>query len=172
MEWSEDTIKKQDKEELRGSGWDNPVACHIEELLTKSLSSTLCSATKKIVESGYTRGVAETAILYTSLFNGSKDTAFNVVDGAFTILKREKVMSFALKFTVFERLQSLVDYTLLEMICVLRVVRPSLSVSEAMWRLLISNLSLVHACVADGGTVRGSCRSCKLHRGLGRTGQS
>ena len=156
MEWSEDTIKKHDKE-LRGFDWDNPVACHIEELLTKHLSAILCSAVKKIVESGYTKEVAERTILYSILFKGSKDIAFNVVDSALTILKREKGMSIGMKFPVFERLQSLVDYTLLEMICVLREVRPSLSASEAMWRLLISDLSLVHACVADRGTVRGSC---------------
>ncbi|KAG6428244.1 hypothetical protein SASPL_112495 [Salvia splendens] len=157
MEWSEDTIKEQDKEEFHGSDWENPVACHIEELLTKNLSATLCSAVKKIVESGYTKEVAERAILYSTLFNGSKDTAFSVVDSALTILKREKEMSIAMKFPVFEKLQSLVDYTLLKMICVLREVRPSLSVSEAMWRLLISDLSLVHACAADGGIVGGSC---------------
>ncbi|KAG6431309.1 hypothetical protein SASPL_109388 [Salvia splendens] len=96
-------MKDQDKEELQGSDWDNPVASHIEELLTKNLSATLCSALKKIVESGYTKEVAETAILYSSLFNGSKDTVFNVVDSALTTLKREKEMSIAMKFPVFER---------------------------------------------------------------------
>ncbi|KAG6428243.1 hypothetical protein SASPL_112494 [Salvia splendens] len=122
MEWSEDTIKEQDKEEFHGSDWENPVACHIEELLTKNLSATLCSAVKKIVESGYTKEVAERAILLAPCSMVAEP--------------------------------SRVDYTLLEMICVLREVRPSLSVSETMWRLLISDLSLVQA---DGGTVRGSC---------------
>ena len=37
------------------------------------------------------------------------------------------------------------------MICVLREVRPSLSVKEAMWRLLISDLNLLNACVASNG---------------------
>ncbi|KAL1548287.1 putative E3 ubiquitin-protein ligase RF4 [Salvia divinorum] len=158
MEWSEDTIiKEQDTEELQGPDWDNPVACHIEELLTKSLNATLCSAVKKIVESGYTEEVAERAILYSSLFSGSKDAVSNVVDSALTILKREKEISTTINHPVFEGLQSLVDYTLLTMICVLREVRPSLSVSEVMWRLLISDLNLVNACVADEGTVGGSC---------------
>ena len=119
MEWSEDTMKDQDKEELQGSDWDNLVACHIEELLTKNLSATLCSAVKKIVESGYTKEVAERAILYSSLFNGSKDTVFNVADSALTILKREKEMRIAMKFPVFERLQSLV-YTTEDDLCASR----------------------------------------------------
>ncbi|KAG6426877.1 hypothetical protein SASPL_111114 [Salvia splendens] len=156
MERSGDAIGEHNTDKLQGSDWDNPVVCQLEELLLNSLKVIFGSAVKKIIESGYTEEVAEWAILYSSLFNGGKDAVSNVVDSALSILKRDKDIS-TTKHPVFEGLESLVDYTLLEMICVLREIRPSLSVSEAMWCLLISDLNLVNTCPAEGGTVGGSC---------------
>lgn len=155
MERSEDTVEEQDMEEFQQSDWDDPVACQLEELLTNNLFSTFCTAVNKVVERGYTEEVAEWAVLNSSLFHGSKDAISNVMDGALALLKREKELNTP-KHPVFEGLQSLVDYTLLEMIYVLREVRPSMTVSEAMWCLLISDLNLVNACVAEGGAAGGS----------------
>ncbi|KAG6429159.1 hypothetical protein SASPL_107201 [Salvia splendens] len=150
------SLSANDKDKLQGSDWDNPVVCQLEELLLNSLKVIFSSEVKKIIESGYTKEVAEWAILHSSLFNGGKDAVSNVVDSALSILKRDKDISM-MKHPVFEGLESLVDYTLLEMICVLREIWPSLSVSEAMWCLLISDLNLVNTCPAEGGTVGGSC---------------
>ncbi|XP_027363090.1 putative E3 ubiquitin-protein ligase RF298 [Abrus precatorius] len=47
---------------------------------------------------------------------------------------------------VFESFQHLLYYTFVEMISVLREVRPSLTVGEAMWVLLICDLNLPLAC--------------------------
>ncbi|KAH6827650.1 hypothetical protein C2S53_020345 [Perilla frutescens var. hirtella] len=156
MERSEDSIEEEDIEEFQESDWEDPVTCQLEELLTNNLFATFCSAVKKIVESGYTEEIAEWAVLNSSLFHGSKDAVSNVVDGAMTLLKREKELGKP-KHPVFDGLQSLVDYTLLEMIYVLREVRPTASVLEAMWSLLISDLNLVNACVTEGGPEGGSC---------------
>lgn len=154
IERSEDTVEEQDTE-FQQSDWDDPVACQLEELLSNNLFSTFCTAVTKIVEHGYTKEVAEWAVLNTSLFHGSSCAVSNVVDGALALLKKEKVFSKP-KHPVFEGLQNLVDYTLLEMIYVLREVRPSMTVSEAMWCLLISDLNLVNACVIEGGAAGGS----------------
>lgn len=155
VERSED-IEEQDMDEFQESDWDDPVTCQLEELLTDNLLATFNSAVKKIVESGYTEEDAERAVLNSSLFHGSKDAVSNIVDGAIAILKREIEFNTP-ALSVFEGLQSLVDYMLLEMIYVLREVRPSLTVSEAMWCLLISDLNLVSACVPEGGPAGGSC---------------
>lgn len=156
MERSEDTIEEQEVEEYQQADWDDPIACQLEEILTNNLFATFCTAVKKIVECGYTEEVAEWAILNSSLFHGSKDAVSNVLDGALSLLKMEKEFNMP-KHPVFEGLQSLVDYTLLEMIHVLREVRPGLTIAEAMWCLLINDLNLVNACVLEGGPTGGSC---------------
>lgn len=161
MERSEETVEEQDEEESQDSDWDDPVTSQLEELLTNNLYATFCSAVKKIVENGYTEEVAEWAVLNSSLFHGSKDAVSNVVDSALTVLKREKEIS-TIKHPVFEGLQSLVDYTLLEMVYVLREVRPSMTVLEAMWCLLLSDLNLVNACVMEGDSTEPSGESQTL----------
>ncbi|KAL0437536.1 UNVERIFIED_CONTAM: putative E3 ubiquitin-protein ligase [Sesamum radiatum] len=155
MERSDDTLEEHEVEEYLKADWDDPICCQLEELLTNNLFATFCSAVKKIVELGYTEEVAEWAVLNSSLFHGSKDAVSNVVDSALALLKKEKVLNTP-KHPVFEGLQCLVDYTLLEMIHVLREVRPTLTVAEAMWCLLITDLNLVNACVVEGGPLGGS----------------
>lgn len=161
MERSEDSVEEQDEEESQDSDWDDPVTSQLEELLTNNLYATFCSAVKKIAENGYSEEVAEWAVLNSSLFHGSKDAVSNVVDSALTVLKREKEIT-TTKHPVFEGLQSLVDYTLLEMIYVLREVRPSMTVLEAMWCLLLSDLNLVNACVTEDGSTEASGESQTL----------
>ncbi|KAK4408030.1 putative E3 ubiquitin-protein ligase [Sesamum angolense] len=127
MERSDDTLEEHEVEEYLKAEWDDPICCQLEELLTNNLFATFCSAVKKIVESGYTEEVAEWAVLNSSLFHGSKDAVSNVVDSALALLKKEKELNTP-KHPVFEGLQCLVDYTLLEMIHVLRESREVLSV--------------------------------------------
>ncbi|KAG8370692.1 hypothetical protein BUALT_Bualt13G0009800 [Buddleja alternifolia] len=146
----EDTVEEQEEEEYQEADWDDPVACQLEELLTNNLFATFCSAVKKIIESGYTEEVAEWAVLNSPVFHGSQDAVSNVVEGALALLKREKEFNTP-KLSLFEGLQSLVDYTLLEMIHVLREVKPGLTIAEAMWCLLISDLNLLNACLAGSG---------------------
>lgn len=156
MERSEDTIEEQEVEEDQQVDWDDPIVSQLEELLKSNLLAIFCNAVKKIADCGYTEEVAEWAVLNSSLFHGSKDAVTNVVDGALALLKREKEFNMH-KHPVFQELQGLVDYTLLEMIHVLREVRPALTIVEAMWCLLISDLNLVHACVLEGGLSGGTC---------------
>ncbi|KAE8660125.1 Calcium-dependent protein kinase 26 [Hibiscus syriacus] len=51
---------------------------------------------------------------------------------------------------VFEDFQQLVEYTMLEMISVLREVKLSLSIAEAMRWLLMFNLNILMACEVEG----------------------
>lgn len=153
-------IPDEDIEEREGGNylladWDDPIACQLEELLMSNLFTTFCTAVKKIIERGYTEEVATWAVLNSNMFHGSKDAVSNVVDGALSLLKREKEFHTP-KYSVFEKLQSLVDYTLLEMVHVLREVRPSLTIAEAMWCLLMSDLNLLNSCVMDGNRIGAS----------------
>ncbi|KAK6120113.1 hypothetical protein DH2020_046149 [Rehmannia glutinosa] len=158
MERSEYNIDEQeDEEEYEQAEWDDPITCQLEELLSNALYATFCNAMKKIVESGYNEEVAEWAVLNSSVFHGRKDALSNVVDGALALLKKEKDVNTPKHHSVFEGLQSLVDYTLLEMIHVVREVKPTLTITEAMWCLLLSDLNLVNACVPEGGATSGSC---------------
>ncbi|KAK4716282.1 hypothetical protein R3W88_014620 [Solanum pinnatisectum] len=87
-----------------------------------------------ISKCGYSEEIAERVILRSGLYHGSKDVVSNVVDGALALLSREKVFDIG-RHVVFAELLCLVYYTLLEMVCVLREVKPTLPVVEAMWWL-------------------------------------
>jgi flagellin-like hook-associated protein FlgL len=73
----------------------------------------------------------------------------NIVNDTLEFLKGGKDTD-ASRENEFDNLQLLVEYTMLEMISVLREVRPSLSVAEAMWWLLICDLNILLACTLEG----------------------
>ena len=89
------------------------------------------SAVKRIVNCGYSEEIAKTFILKSGLYHGSKDVVSNIVDSALALLSRKKVLNIG-RPVVFADLPSLVDYTLMEMVCVMREVKPALPVVEAM----------------------------------------
>ncbi|KAH0634976.1 hypothetical protein KY284_037762 [Solanum tuberosum] len=140
---------EQEVEMPPDTDWEDTITTQLLELLTQNLSTVFQSAVKKIVKCGYSEEIAEWVIMRSGLYHGSKDAISNVVDGALALLSREKVFDID-KPVVFEGLPSLVNYTLLEMICVLREVKPALPVVEALWWLLILDLNPIHACTMEG----------------------
>ncbi|XVF72492.1 hypothetical protein PTKIN_Ptkin12aG0125500 [Pterospermum kingtungense] len=138
-------------EDFEPADWDEPIACQLEELLLTNLHTVFQNAIKKIVECGYKEEIAEKAISSRSLYQGGKDLVSNVVNDALASLKKGKegcVSSHA-----HEGLQQLVAYTMVEMISVLREVKPSLSIAEAMWWLLMFDLNILLACEVEGYTL-------------------
>lgn len=115
--------------------WDDPITCQLEELLLSNLQADFRSAIKQICELGCSEEDAEKAILRGGPYIAKDTLAFvkksRDVDGS-----RENV---------FDNLQHLAEYLLLEMTSVLRDVR-QLSVGEAMWLLLMYDLNVLQAC--------------------------
>lgn len=148
--------EKQGVETLQHADWDDTIACQLMELLFHNLSATFQSAIKRIVECGYSEEIAEWVILRSGLYHGSKDAVSTIVDGALAFLSREKELDTSTSL-IFEDLNSLVEYTMLEMICVLREVKPYFTVAEAMWCLLICDLNLLHACAIEGDLLGELC---------------
>ncbi|KAG5605955.1 hypothetical protein H5410_027447 [Solanum commersonii] len=129
--------------------WEDTITTQLLELLTQNISTIFQNAVKRIAKCGYSEEITERVILRSGIYHGSKDVVSNVVDGALALLSREKVFDIG-RPVVFAELPCLVYYTLLEMVCVLREVKPALPVVEAMWWLLILDLNLVHACTMKG----------------------
>lgn len=154
--------EKQGVETLQHADWDDTIACQLMELLFHNLSATFQSAIKRIVECGYNEEIAKWVILRSGLYHGSKDAVSTIVDGALALLSREKELDTSTSL-IFEDLNSLVEYTMLEMICVLREVKPDFTVAEAMWCLLICDLNLLHACAIEGD-IRGDLYSLESPR--------
>ncbi|KAL6499497.1 hypothetical protein OROGR_027407 [Orobanche gracilis] len=151
VEKSKDANKGQEvREHELDAEWDDPITCHLEELLSNILSTNFSDAVKKLVASGYTEEVAEWAVLSSSTFNGNKDVVSNIINGALALLKLDEHVEMP-KNSVFDGLLSLVEYTLLEMTHIVREVRPGLTVTEAMWCLLLSDLNLASACGHQDG---------------------
>ncbi|XP_031100698.1 putative E3 ubiquitin-protein ligase RF298 [Ipomoea triloba] len=142
------TNEKREIESSQQADWDDPVACELEKLLISNLHAAFRSAIKKIVECGYSQELAELVVLRSGLYHGVKDVVSNVVDGALALLTKERYLG--TRYQVFEEFDSLIEYAILEMICVLREVKPFLTVAEAMWYLLICDLNLLHACAVKG----------------------
>ncbi|XP_057965183.1 putative E3 ubiquitin-protein ligase RF298 isoform X2 [Malania oleifera] len=131
------------------AGWNDPVACQLEELLSLNLYENYQCVIRKIAAFGYSEELAEKALLSIGLNSGGKDFGSNVVDHTLGLLRKGKEIDTS-RGCIFKDLQHLVGYTLLEMICVLRAVKPFLTVGDAMWCLLICDMNILHACAPEG----------------------
>ncbi|KAJ0110350.1 hypothetical protein Patl1_01144 [Pistacia atlantica] len=166
-------------EECESADWDDPIVRALEELLSAGLLVLFRDAIMQIVERGYSEEDAEKSISRHGLYCGGKDLVSNVVDDALAFLNKGKGV-YASRDEVFEDLKQLVDYTMLEMINVLREVKPSLSIAEAMWWLLMCDLNISQACAAegdllnflDGKEVSGESSSCSTPSPSGSEAQT
>lgn len=127
--------------------WDDPITCQLEELLLSNLQAIFRSAIKQISECGCSEEDAENAILRSGLHIGGKYPVSNIVNDTLAFVKKSRDVDSS-RYNEFDNLQHLAEYTLLEMISMLREVR-SLSVGEAMWLLLIYDLNVLQACVLE-----------------------
>uniref|UniRef100_A0A1J3EDG3 RING-type domain-containing protein n=1 Tax=Noccaea caerulescens TaxID=107243 RepID=A0A1J3EDG3_NOCCA len=142
-------------EESDSVGWDDPFACQLEELLSSNLLNLFRSAMNQVVDCGYREDVVLKAISGSRLYCGGNDLVSNIVNDTLSFLKNGKKVS-GLRDYVFEDLQQLVAYTLVEKISLVREVRPSLSPVEAMWRLLMCDLNVLQAFEVEGDGLEGS----------------
>ncbi|XP_057741839.1 putative E3 ubiquitin-protein ligase RF4 [Arachis stenosperma] len=126
--------------------WNDPIANQLEELLLSNLQAVFHAAIKQIVELGYGEEVAHMSISRRALYIEEGDPVSNIVQDTVNILKGKDVAG---SDVVFENFQHLLYYTMLEMISVLREVRPSLTAGEAMWLLLMCDLNISLACSAE-----------------------
>ncbi|KAF3436352.1 hypothetical protein FNV43_RR23444 [Rhamnella rubrinervis] len=141
--------------------WDDPITCQLEELLLSNLQAIFRSAIKQISECGCSGEDAEKTILRGGLYIGGKDPVSNIVNDTLTFVKKSRDVDCS-RYNEIDNLQHLAEYTLLEMISVLREVR-SLSVGEAMWLLLIYDLNVLQACVLEDDSL--SDLGCKNFSG-------
>lgn len=126
--------------------WIDPIASPLEELLLSNLQAVFASAIKQIVELGYSEDEVGKAISGKGLYIEEGDPVSNIVQETINFLNGKDVIP---RDIVFEDFQHLLHYTMVEMISVLCEVRPSLTVSEAMWLLLIFDLNIFQACEMD-----------------------
>lgn len=128
------------------ANWNDPIVSPLEELLLSNLQAVFLSAIKQIVEFGYSEDVAENAISRKGLYIEEGDPVSNIVHDALNFLNGQDVVT---RDIVFENFEHLLHYTMVEMVSVLREVRPSLTVGEAMWLLLIFDLNISQACAVE-----------------------
>ncbi|XP_051143391.1 putative E3 ubiquitin-protein ligase RF298 isoform X2 [Andrographis paniculata] len=155
IDTSDKNTKEQQVEEHKPTDWDDPVVCQLELLLKNSMLTSFSNTVKKVMEHGFDEKVAEQAVFKTYVLDGTVEGAYNVADGALNLLKSAQKFSLQ-KNPVSEELQGLVDYKILQMVSMVRAVRPTLSVAEAMWCLLVCDFNLLNACVTDKGLSRSS----------------
>ncbi|VVA89824.1 unnamed protein product [Arabis nemorensis] len=137
-------------EESESVGWDDPFACHLEELLSSNLLALFLNAMKQVIDCGvYTDDDILKAMSGSRLYCGGNDLVANIVNNTLSVLKNGNEGAGSRDY-VFEDLHQLVSYTLVEMISLVKEVRPSLSTVEAMWRLLMCDLNVLQAFEVEG----------------------
>ncbi|XP_071719238.1 putative E3 ubiquitin-protein ligase RF298 [Rutidosis leptorrhynchoides] len=140
-------------------GWDSSTVTDLTNLLSDSLHTCFQTAIKQIVENGYTNEVAESTVLKCGPFYGLTDMVSSIVDRALNFLNNKPCH--VAKWPEFENLNTLVEYMIFEMVTMYRKIKPSLSVREAMWTLLICGLNVLDASEADLDPQKFSIRSLK-----------
>lgn len=121
---SQDGKEKAGRIEL---DWDDPIACQLGDLLLDNLDLVFESAVKEISEYGYDEQVAVKAVTRRGLYvDDGGDPIERIIDDALARLKGTKDAS-NIMTDKFDDLQHMTGYTLLEMVGVLREVRPFLS---------------------------------------------
>ncbi|GFY85168.1 RING/U-box superfamily protein [Actinidia rufa] len=145
--WSRQEIVAAD--EFHDADWSDLTESELEELVLSNLDTIFRSAIKKIVASGYSEEVAAKAVLRTGLCYGSKDIVSNIVENTLAFLRNGQETDPSMEH-YFEDLQQMEKYILVELVCVLREVRPFFSTGDAMWCLLICDMNVSHACAMDG----------------------
>lgn len=139
-----------DKEaECESGEWDDPIVCALGELLSSGLNTLFRNVIKQISECGYSEDDATKNIARHSIYCGGKDLVSNIVNDTLSALEKVKGTNSS-RDEMFDNLQQMVDYTMLEMINVLRDVKTSLSIAEAMWWLLMCDLNISQACTVEG----------------------
>lgn len=126
--------------------WTDYTETQLEDLALKTLDMMFKTAILKICSYGYDEAVVSKVIMKSSICHGCKDTASNIVDNALVSMENAKGLDFS-KEHVFEDLLQLEKYVLVEMVCVVREVRPFFSKGDAMWCLLICDMNVSHACM-------------------------
>ncbi|XP_050204017.1 putative E3 ubiquitin-protein ligase RF298 [Mercurialis annua] len=126
--------------------WDDPLACQLEELLLSGIRTIYQNAIKLLGRRGYSEDVAQKAMSRLSFYHGGADIVENIVNDALALLNDGKGHS---RDIMFEDLQQMVEFTMIELVNVLMQVKPSLSSGEAMWRLLICDIDISQACAME-----------------------
>ncbi|KAL9237857.1 hypothetical protein vseg_012355 [Gypsophila vaccaria] len=141
--------EESEVEEFEDADWSDFTESQLEELVLSNLDTIFRSAIKRLVSCGYAEEVATRAVLRSGLCYGSKDIVSNIVDNALLILRNGQDIDTSREHC-FQDLQQLAKYVLVELVCVLREVRPFFSTGDAMWCLLICDMNVSHACAMDG----------------------
>lgn len=148
LKGSDTADKEQEVDESDKDEWADPLVPEYQVMLSSDLHLTFERAIQKMVERGYSKEIAEQTFLRCGLYHSTKDTVLNAVEGALIFMNKEKDLETS-RCDVFSDFDKLVKYTILEMVSVLKEVRPGITVAEAMWVLLICDLNLLHACVVE-----------------------
>ncbi|KAF5455106.1 hypothetical protein F2P56_024717 [Juglans regia] len=125
--------------------WDDPIACQLEELLFSNLQVAFQCAIRRMAQLGYSEETARKLVSSGGFYQQGKDPVMNIVNDSLKDDFTERRNVNISRNDMFDNLKQLVEYTMLEIIGVVRDVRPSLSIGEVMWWLLICDLNVLQA---------------------------
>ncbi|CAL0334642.1 unnamed protein product [Lupinus luteus] len=144
--------------------WRDLSEARLEDLVLTDLHLRLKSLVKRIAAlSSCTEETATKAMLRFSNCSGDSDTFSNIFDNTLAFLKTGQEIDPS-KEHCFEDLLHLEKYIMAEFVCVVQEVRPTLTVRDALWRLLVFEMNLLQACAMSTEPL--SCLTCH-HRAAG-----
>nr|GMD68356.1 putative E3 ubiquitin-protein ligase RF298 [Ipomoea batatas]GMD79672.1 putative E3 ubiquitin-protein ligase RF298 [Ipomoea batatas] len=114
--------KEEEEERKECPEWDDPLALQLEELLIHNLRGSFQTAIKKIAANGYSMEQAEWAVLTSGFYIGNSDITSNIVAAAMAFLaKKEEYFEIdPSERHIFESVENMANYALVEMVNVLK----------------------------------------------------
>ncbi|KAJ6802745.1 putative E3 ubiquitin-protein ligase RF298 [Iris pallida] len=140
-------------DEFQEADWSDLTETQLEETVLSNLETIFRTAVRTIASYGYAEEVAADAVLRSGVFYGCKDTVTNIVENALAVLRSGQELDSPSGGNSAEEFRKLGRSVLAEMVNVLLEMRPSFSVGNAMWCLLISDMNVTHACAMDCNTL-------------------
>nr|GLL42630.1 putative E3 ubiquitin-protein ligase RF4 [Ipomoea trifida] len=136
----ESTVKegkeKEEEEEERKEcpEWEDPLALQFEELLIHNLRGSFQTAIKKIAANGYSMEQAEWVVLTSGFYIGNSDITSNIVAAAMAFLaKKEEFEIDPSERHIFESVENMANYVLVEMVNVLKQRKKQLEIELQGW---------------------------------------
>ncbi|KAG4386436.1 hypothetical protein GLYMA_11G042600v4 [Glycine max] len=126
------------------SSWVLCTEVQLETILLKNIEIIYNDTVPKLVALGYSEEIAVKAILYNGHCYGANDLATNVLHNSLACLTTG-TLDLSESSPAFPDMKKLQEYSLMNLVSLLKEVRPDLSRGDAMWCLLMSNFHVLKA---------------------------
>ncbi|XP_078167884.1 putative E3 ubiquitin-protein ligase RF298 isoform X1 [Carex rostrata] len=127
--------------------WSELTETRLEEILISNIDMIFKNAINVVSSYGYPEDAARNAVLTAGVRDNSKEPLSALVDSALAVLRGDKELNLSSNFD--EDLEKTEKSVLARMVALVTESQPFFSRGDAMWCLLICDMSVPRACTVD-----------------------